>query len=60
MNEERPVVFTITPLNDGTFKIYTKDMRVDCDVVVNSLYSAMVHIAELYNNEGYAVLFEVD
>ena len=60
MYEERPIVFTITSLNDGTFKIYTKDMRVDCDVVVNSLYSAMEHIAELYNNEGYAVLFEVD
>ena len=60
MNEERPIVFTITPLNDGTFKIYTKDMRVDCDVVVRPLYSAMEHIAELYNNEGYAVLFEVE
>ena len=63
--EERPIVYTITPITDVNIRIYTKDYRVDpkdqeVEVHVTKLVNAMTMISEILNDEGYAVLFEVD
>lgn len=73
MNEERPIVFTIT-LNDKYHRncyISTKDIRgMNCDYIkealdggnsyMSDLFDDMCAITEELNNKGYAVLFEVD
>lgn len=57
---ERPVIFTVT--EDG--RIYTEDKRVREEKrkweTVNDVYRSMSMITETLNQEGYAVLFEVD
>ena len=63
--EDRPIVYTITPVTDVNIRIYTKDWRVDpkdqeIEVHVTKLVNAMTMISVLLNDEGYAVLFEVD
>ena len=63
--EDRPIVFTISPRNDGCFVLYTRDGRVDdynreTVFPANSLYNAMCFASKIYNDKGYAVLFEVD
>lgn len=60
--EERPIVFTITQ-NDGVhYNIRTKDSRADLEANVGreGLFTMLVSISETFNNQGYAVLFEVD
>lgn len=62
MNEERPIVFTITR-NDAThYRIYTKDSRTDlqANVGIAGLFTMLTSISEDLNNKGYSVLFEVD
>lgn len=66
MNEERPIVFTITQITNnfgGLYRIYTKDSRYkynQSDISVLRLFETMTEIAEELNNNGYAVLFEVE
>ena len=66
MNEERPIVFTIS-YNTSTkhYTIATTDERVVCiDKVTDNLLSAeiietMCNITGILNNKGYAAVFEV-
>lgn len=63
--EDRPIVYTITQLSNGDCRIYTKDSRVkpgddDLTVANSKLINTMIMISSLLNDEGYAVLFEVD
>ena len=67
MNEERPIVFTISEITrnfGGLYIIKTKDRRANnynrIDVGVMELFPTMCEISEEFNAEGYAVLFEVD
>lgn len=65
MNEERPVVYTISEINHIDVRIYTKDSRIkdgDNDITVcnGNLLPMMINISTILNDEGYAVLFEVD
>lgn len=63
--EERPIVFTITQEGNGNIRIYTKDGRVDeCNreviTEINLMLQLMTFITGTLNNQGYAVLFEID
>ena len=63
--EDRAVVFTITPVTDRDIRIYTKDGRIkpeDREVTADAthLVNVMTMISALLNEEGFAVLFEVD
>ena len=63
--EDRAVVFTITPVTDRDIRIYTKDGRVkpedrEVDADATHLVNVMTMISALLNEEGFAVLFEVD
>lgn len=66
MHEDRPVVYTIIAENDDQFRIYTKDSRLvakDSEIEhihISKLFNTMVMISTILNDEGYAVLFEVD
>lgn len=62
---ERFIIFTVRPITDVDISIYTEDTRVnpeDREVVAGTdkLIQAMTMISEVLNDEGYAVLFEVD
>lgn len=63
--EERPITFTITTVGNKGYRMYTKDARVDesnRDVTIadDMLFAMMTFASGVYNNKGYAVLFEVD
>ena len=60
--EENPIVFTITQNDAVHYRIYTKDNRVDWQANVGreGLFNMLVSISEKLNNQGHAVLFEVD
>ena len=63
--EDRAIVFTITPVTDSNVRIYTKDGRVrpedrEVETTNSKLVNAMTMISEILNDEGFAVLFEVD
>ena len=63
--EERPIVYTITPIAGSNIRIYTKDARVkdgdnDIQIASKNLLAEMTIISSILNDEGYAVLFEVD
>ena len=63
--EDRPIVYTITELDPINIRLYTKDARVkdgdsDIQIANGNLISMMTIISKLLNDEGYAVLFEVD
>ena len=68
MREERPIVFTITEekRTDSLtmLKVYTKHERGSQENVEHlypsELFATMADISEVLNDEGYAVLFEVD
>ena len=62
MNEDRPIVFTITQNHGAHFRIYTKDSRADlqANVGYQGLFTMLASISETFNNQGYAVLFEID
>ena len=69
MNEERPIVFTITEyMKFGSSRLFydvkTPDTRgADAnleELLPVQVFTAMRTIAEELNNKGYAVLFEVD
>lgn len=68
MNEERPIVYTITAEDDTHFTIYTNDSRVSGGdakiehIARTKLFNTLVMISTILNNEGdgYAVTFEVD
>lgn len=62
MNEERPIVFTISEINHGV-SMLTKDPRgsdENSEVDYGIIFEVMRDITETLNNKGYAVLFEVD
>lgn len=63
-HEERPITFTISKTEVG-YRMHTKDARVEennRDVVFseNNLFNMMTFASGIYNNRGYAVLFEAD
>ena len=63
-NEERPIVFTITQV-DRLYTIVTKDSRVGTnepspEIGARQLVETMKYLSAVFNNKGYAVLFEVD
>lgn len=68
MNEERPIVFTITNDTAKTYRIYTNDSRADgiiSGVVLDNLTElktirAMWILSTLLNTSNYATLFEVE
>ena len=63
--EDRPIVYTITEIDPANIRIYTKDARVrdgdnDIKIASDNLMSELIIISSILNDEGYAVLFEVD
>ena len=65
MNEDRPIVYTLTQINNERILVSTRDGRVNEDskaveVGTNNLMPFITLISERFNNKGYAVLFEVD
>ena len=65
INKDIPVVYTITELDSSNIRVYTKDARVkdgdnDIQIASNNLISMMNIITKLLNDEGLAVVFEVD
>ena len=62
MNEERPIVFTISDLGNKTYSVTTKDPR-GCELnteKTQALFYKLRTLSEVLNNKGFAVLFEVD
>ena len=64
---DKPIVYTITEITrnfGGLYDIRTKDTRCTphnySDVGVMQLFSILEIITQDLNDEGYAVLFEVD
>ena len=65
MDNDRPIVFTITEIDPINIRIYTKDARVkdgdnDIQICSGNLLKEMIVISSILNDEGYAVSFEVD
>lgn len=66
MNEDRPVVFTITQNSTRrghVYKVTTRDPRgshMNTIITENILFSWMVKVTTELNKDNYAVLFEVD
>ena len=63
--EDRAIVYTISQISDIDCEIYTHDARVKPEdrliTISNSkLINSMIMISSILNDEGYAVLFEVD
>ena len=63
-HEERPITFTISKTEAG-FRMHTKDGRVhkyNQDVGFNrdQLFTMMDFATNIYNEQGFAVLFEID
>lgn len=61
MDNDRPIVFTITQNDAVHYRIYTKDSRADLQANVGraGLFTMLASISEEFNKQGYAVLFEV-
>lgn len=68
MNEERPIVFTITYVTKDAIKVYTADRRWKKEDLLMTfehvspcnLFSCIKALTHVGNSKGYAVLFEVD
>ena len=61
MNNDRPIVFTITRSDRNHVRIWSNDNRVDFQACVGrDIYPMLSGITKQYNDEGFAVLFEVD
>ena len=65
MNNTTPVIYTISQLGSGMVRLFTKDARIatgdkDITVTAKNLVNMMTITAKLLNDEGLAVLFEVD
>ena len=66
--EDRPIVFTITYINDSELRVYTKDPRWEQTdflmdfrrVPLSNLYACIDAITTIGNGKGYAIIFEVD
>lgn len=66
--EERPIVFTITAINENRLRVYTKDVRwkeeklfmAFEEVTPSTLFNCIEAITFTGNTKGYSVLFEVD
>ena len=63
--EDRPIVFTISDCSTQyDCCIRTRDARATADAInycfKAAVVKAMTTLSEKYNNQGYAVLFEVD
>ena len=64
MREERPITFTISKTEAG-YRMYTKDARVqgsnqDVEFPEKMLFQMMTFASGIYNDQGFAVLFEAD
>ena len=66
IKESRPIIYTITLEDDVHYRIYTKDSRVsegDANIEhihISNLFKELTIITSVLNDEGYAVLFDVD
>jgi len=63
--EDRAITYTISQIDNSRCMIYTRDSRVHGDdrsieCVNSKLINTMIMISEILNEEGFAVLFEVD
>ena len=67
-DNEKPIVFTITDINESKLMVYTKDARwkeekllmTFEDVIPSTLFNCIEAITVTGNNKGYTVIFEVD
>lgn len=57
MDNDRPIVFTITQTDDG-YIIKRNGLQIRSSV--NDLFYKMVRIAEQYSEDNHTVLFEVE
>lgn len=63
MNEDRPIVFTISRETPNVYKVKTKDQRghkYNNIITTNIWFSWLCSVTRELNKEGYAVLFEVE
>ena len=63
--EDRAITYTISQIDDGRCMLYTRDSRVhggdrSVECANSKLINTMIMVSSLLNDEGYAVLFEVD
>lgn len=63
--EDRAVTYTISQIDDERCMLHTKDSRIhggdrSVECVNSKLINTMIMISSILNDEGYAVLFEVD
>ena len=63
-HEERPITFTISKAEAG-FRMHTKDARVqesnrNVEFSRDQLFTMMEFASMIYNDKGFAVLFEID
>ena len=64
MNDDRPIVFTITQVG-RLYTLVTKDSRVGTnrpspEIGTIQLVETMKDLSAMFNDKGYAVLFEVE
>ena len=62
MDNDRPIVFTITQNDAVHYNIYRKDGRSNFQANVGcaGLFDMLVSISEDFKKQGYAVVFEVN
>lgn len=64
IREDRPIIFTISDKNGkGVYRVRTNDPRgsyMNGLTTRNILFNWLVRLTEEFNEQGYAVLFEVD
>lgn len=62
MDNDRPIVFTITQNDAEHYSIYTRDSRTDivANVGYEGLFDMLVSISEEFKKQGYAAVFEVN
>lgn len=62
MENDRPIVFTITRSDEDHVRIWSNDNRVDFQVCASRdrLSLTLESISEKFSKQGYVVEFEVD
>ena len=62
--DNKPIVFTVSELKSGTFKVVTNDSRGKeanvSGIEKDDLFSILYYITIRFHAKGYSVLFEVD
>ena len=63
--KDSTIIYTVSQIGDNVCEIYTNDGRVEpkdrlITISNSKLINSMIMISSILNDEGYAVLFEVD